>query len=66
MARVRQVVSGGSPEQLLQKEIQHLTRAERSELLKKAGIKIEIPAEQGLATNANLALPWNKFRDIRR
>ena len=66
VARCREIVSGGSPEQLLQKEIHHLSTSERKALLTEAGITVHIPADQGLAMKANLALPWKKMRDIRR
>ena len=55
LARVREVVSGGSPEDLLEKEIKHLTVAQRAELLSKAGIKTQIPPEQGLAMKTGMA-----------
>ncbi len=59
-------ISGGAPEILLQREIGTLSREERQDLLKKAGVTLEIPAGQGLAMKADLALPWNKLRDVRR
>ena len=31
-----------------------------------AGLTIDIPPEQGLAMKADLALPWNKLRVVRR
>ena len=35
----------------------------RKSLLQGAGIKLNIPAEEGLAMKAELALPWNKMRE---
>ena len=55
-----------SPEHLLQREIHHLSKEEKKELLEQAGITVHIPATQGLAMKANLAIPWKKMRDIRR
>ena len=57
VGRIREAISGGRPEQLLQKEMYHLSAAQRADLLAKAGMKVEIPAEQGLAMKANLACP---------
>ena len=31
-----------------------------------AGITLTIPEQQGLAMKADLALPWNKMRELRR
>ena len=50
----------------LQAEVKMLTSEERQDLLKSAGITIDIPPEQGLAIKADLAIPWNKLRVIRR
>lgn len=50
----------------LQAEVKMLTSEERQDLLKSAGITVDIPAEQGLAIKADLAIPWNKLRVIRR
>lgn len=61
---VREIVSGGHPEQLLQRKIHHLSPTQRRELLVKAGIKIEISAEQGLAMKTNMALTWKGMREI--
>jgi hypothetical protein len=66
VGRVREVVSDGNPQQLLQKEFHHLPVGERKDLLTTAGIKIEIPAEQGLAMKSNMAITWKGMREIRR
>ena len=50
----------------LQVEVKMLTSEERQDLLKSAGITIDIPPEQGLAIKADLAIAWNKLRVIRR
>ena len=50
----------------LQAEVKMLSSEERQDLLKSAGITIDIPPEQGLAMKADLAIPWNKLRIIRR
>ena len=50
----------------LQAEVKMLSSEERQDLLKSAGITIDIPPEQGLAMKADFAIPWNKLRIIRR
>ena len=50
----------------LQAKVKMLSSEERQDLLKSVGITIDIPPEQGLAMKANLAIPWNKVRIIRR
>ena len=60
---MREVVSGGSPEDLLEKEIKHLAVAQQAELLSKAGIKTQIPPEQGLAMKTGMALTWKGMRE---
>ncbi len=52
--------------ELLQKEVHTLTKEERQTLLADGGFGVEIPAEKGLAMKADLAIPWNKLRIIRR
>ena len=51
---------------LVGEEVKALGREERQKLLRDAGITLEIPAEQGLAMKADLAIPWSKLREIRR
>lgn len=66
---VREVVSGG-PEQAVRMqqvaEIKRLNKVERQLLVKEAGLKVNIPEGGGLAMKASLAIPWNKFRKMRR
>ena len=50
----------------LQAEVKGLPASERSQLLTSAGITLDIPPEKGLALKANLAIPWNKLRTVRR
>ena len=64
--RVRDVVSAGDSTTQLQSEVHSMGKEERKELLKEAGITIDIPAEEGVAMKADLALPWTKLRVIRR
>lgn len=48
---------------MLQAEVRSLSR---EELLGTAGLPIEIPTDQALAMKADLSLPWNKLRVVRR
>lgn len=63
---VRGVVSCGDSTSQIQAELKTLTKPEREEILRNARLSLEIPAEQGLAMKADLGLPWNKLREIRR
>ena len=65
MECVRDLVSSGSsPQQLA--EVRVLSSDERQKLLTDAGFSIEIAATKGLAMKADLGIPWNKLRVIRR
>ena len=66
MGQFRNTVSGGEGEHLLEREVSTLGVESRKQLLEKAGITLTIPQEQGLAMKADLALPWNKMRELRR
>ena len=62
---MREIVSCRHPQQLLQKDLHHLSVEERQDLLTKTGIKIKIPTEQGLAMKTNVAMTWKGMREIR-
>ena len=47
-------------------EIKSVPKEERDILMKEAKFTITIPPEQGLAMKANLNIPWNKLRVMRR
>ena len=61
-------MSGGeSSEHIqLQSEIRLLDSEDREKLLHTIGLHTEVSAEQGLALKADLAIPWNKLRVMRR
>ena len=63
---MRRIIGGEDSSHLLHQELRSLTREQRSKLLLDAGLTIDIPPEQGLAMKADLAIPWNKLRVIRR
>ena len=62
---IRETISRDSQSQF-QAEVKAITKEERQKLLTSAGITIDIPPEQGVAMKADLAIPWNKLRIIRR
>lgn len=69
MGSIRKTVSGGSTaaaQRQLADELSVNSKEERGNILKQAGIVPEVPAEEGLAMKAELGLPWNKLRYIRR
>ena len=66
MSQCREMLSKGNPESLFQAEIHMLSKEQRQTLLEEAGITVHILPDQGLAMKADLALPWNKLREIRR
>ena len=63
---MRQIIGGKDSSLVLHQELRSLSRDERSNLFLDAGQTIDIPPEQGLAMKADLAIPWNKLRVIRR
>ena len=63
---IRTTISKDSSTSQLQAEVKALTQQEKQQLLAGAGFTIDIPPEQGLAMKADLAIPWNKLRIIRR
>jgi hypothetical protein len=66
MGIIREVISGGDSASQFKEELKTLDKDGREELLRSAGFTLDIPAEQGLAMKADLGLPWNKLRIIRR
>ena len=63
---VRNVVSGADTVEQLQSEVRCLSNDQRKEVLKGAKLPIIIPPDHALAMKADLAIPWNKLRIIRR
>ena len=66
ISRVRDVTSGGESSAQLQAEVRSLTKEQREQLLQKAQLPVVIPTNHALAMKADLSLPWNKLRIIRR
>lgn len=66
MEAVRDSVSKGEPNALFQNELNYLDEAERHELLKQAGIVCTVSTGQALAIKAELGIPWEKLRKLRK
>ena len=64
--QLRDTISGGDSSSQMQEEIRSLSKGERQKILKEANLTIDIPPEHGVAMKADLALPWNKLRILRR
>jgi len=64
--QLRDTISGGDSSSQMQEEIHSLSKGERQKILKEANLTIDIPPEHGVAMKADLALPWNKLRILRR
>lgn len=62
----RSVASAGSEVAQMHQELKSLTPDERRDLWEDMEFKIEIPALTGLALKADLCLPWNRMRAMKR
>ena len=66
VVKVKQLIAGQYSSPILRRELLALDKDNRNQLLRDAGMTIDIPPAQGLAMKADLAIPWNKLRVIRR
>ena len=66
LSTVRQIASGGDSTTQFAAEIKSLSKTEREDLLKQAHLPVIIPADHALAIKADLGIPWNKLRILRR
>ena len=66
LSTLREAVSGGEAVTQLQSEVRCLSKEERQELLRGAGLPVVIPADHALALKADLSLPWAKLRTVRQ
>ena len=66
LGHVRQLASGGDISAQFAAEIKVLNKAEREDLLHQAQLPVVIPANHALAMKADLGIPWNKLRILRR
>ena len=65
----RHLISGRSELFQLQDEVKACTSAEQEQLLadlQQGGFKVAVPADQALALKADLNIPWEKLRVVRR
>lgn len=63
---IRDQLSMGDSSVQMGTEIRVLPKDERERIMKEANFTVTIPPEQGLAMKANLNIPWNKLRTMRR
>ncbi|XP_048588874.1 E3 ubiquitin-protein ligase TRIM39-like [Nematostella vectensis] len=66
---LRQQISGGERDDILRQkkaEMQRMGQEERETIAQEAGLKIEVPEGQGLAMKADIGIPWNKLRELKR
>ena len=66
IGRVRSVISGGDYKSQLASKVKSLSKVEREELLQDAQLHVVISTEQALVMKADLEIPWNKLRVLRR
>ena len=66
LARVRGIISGGSPTEQMAAEVQSLSVERKEELLKEASLPLVIPADHGLAIKTTNRFTWKQMRGVRR
>ena len=66
ISQVRSITSGGDTTVQMAAELKGLSKEERDSLLNEAQLPIVIPTDHALAMKADLAIPWNKLRSLRR
>ena len=66
IGRVRSISSGSESSAQLAAEVRALSREEREKLLPDVKPPIHIPADYVLTIKADLSIPWNKLRSLRR
>lgn len=66
MNKIRERLSMGNTTVLMCNELKIIPKEERIALMKEANFTVTIPPDQGLAMKADLNIPWNKLRTMRR
>jgi hypothetical protein len=66
LSKIRSQIAMGDSTIQFNNELKQLPIEERKILMKEANFTISIPPEQGLAMKADLNIPWNKLRIMRR
>ena len=66
MSVVQEITSGGDSTAQLAAEIKSLSKSEREDLHQQACLPVVIPPDHALAMKADLGIPWNKLRILRR
>jgi len=66
LSSIRELTSGGDSSSQLAAEVKALSKVEREALLHQASLPLVIPPTHALAIKADLQMPWNKLRILRR
>lgn len=66
LSAVRGITSCSDNTSQLAAEVKALSKVERQSLLEQAQLPISVPANDALAMKADLSMPWNKLRVLRR
>ena len=66
LSKIRERLSSGDSEHQMADELKMLPKQVREELIKELKFTVHIPADKNLAMKADLCLPWNKLRVMRR
>ena len=66
LSRLQSFTSCGDFSAQFQAEIRALSKEQQEDLLQGIHLPVVIPTEQALAMKADMAIPWNKLRVIRR
>lgn len=66
LSKIRERLSSGVCEHQMADELKMLPKQVREELIKEMKFTVHIPADQNLAMKADLCLPWNKLRIMRK
>ena len=66
LSGIRTFASGSCSTEQFHSEIELLSREEREKLIKSTTNIVEIGSEHSLAMKADLSIPWNKLRTMRR
>ncbi len=66
LSAVREIASCGDSTSQLSAEVMAMSKGDRQNHLHQAQLPISVPATDALAMKADLALPWNKLRVLRR
>ena len=64
--KLREDLTGGESQHQIADEIRMIPKEEREEIMRELNFTIDVSPEQCLGMKADLSLPWNKLRLMRR